>query len=37
MKAQYVVEHFRADFLTVGEEIYQQLERANKVRVELAV
>jgi hypothetical protein len=37
MKAQYVVEHFRADILTVGEEIYQQLERANKVRVELAV
>jgi hypothetical protein len=36
-KAQYVVEHLRADILTVGEDIYQQIERASKARVELGV
>jgi len=36
MKAEYVVQHLRADLLTVGEGIFQQLERATKVHAELA-
>ncbi|HLA92461.1 MAG TPA: hypothetical protein VJO36_02855 [Actinomycetota bacterium] len=34
-KGAVLVEHLRADLLTVGEGIYTQLDRAGKVRVEL--
>jgi hypothetical protein len=36
-KAFMLVEHLRADILTVGESIPTQLERAHKVRVELGI
>lgn len=36
-KGLMLVEHLRADVLTVGEGIAHQLERAAKVRVELAI
>ena len=37
MKAGFVVEHLKTDILTVGEGIQEQVERANKVRVELGI
>ena len=36
-KGLMLVEHLRADILTVGEGITLQLERAGKVRVELGI
>ena len=36
-KGLMLVEHLRADILTVGEGITLQRERANKVRVELSI
>src|SRR3990170_3711048 len=36
-KGLVLVEHLRADILTVGEGITLQLERAGKVRVELGI
>lgn len=36
-KGMMLVEHLRADLLTVGEGIGLQLERAGKVRVELGI
>ena len=36
-KASLLVEHLHVSFLTVGEEIREQLERFAKVRVELGI
>ncbi|HEX9122122.1 MAG TPA: hypothetical protein VF984_01995 [Actinomycetota bacterium] len=36
-KGLMLIEHLRADMLTVGEGIGQQLERATKVRAELGI
>ncbi len=36
LKAQFLVDHLRVDWLTVGEAIPQQVERASKVSTEFA-
>jgi hypothetical protein len=37
LKAQFVVDHLRVDWLTVGEGIPQQVERAFKVTTDFAL
>jgi hypothetical protein len=37
MKGELVVQHMRADLLTVGEGIFDELARAGKVRAELGI
>jgi hypothetical protein len=36
-KAYYLVEHFQWDLLTVGEAVMEQIERSNKVRIDLGI
>jgi hypothetical protein len=36
-KGGLLVQHLRADLLTVGEGIYDQLERSGKIRAELGI